>query len=167
MSKPPEPILSPKYWRDRLAVQGRDERHRSIFITPKENWDAIATRHRELLADLIKPNESVLDAGCGWGRLLELMPNDWRGDYLGVDLSPDLIDLARKENPTHSFIVADLRKIPAHSQTFNVAVLISIRPMIKRNLSEDFWNEVETELRRVAKRLLFLEYDVLDNGSME
>lgn len=167
MNKPPEPILDPSYWQSRLTVQGRDERHRAIFITPKENWDAIAEAHRKILAQHVHPEHSVLDAGCAWGRLLDLMPADWRGFYLGVDLSPDFVELAKREHPERPFAVGDLRHLDLPDDTFDWAVLISIRPMVRRNLSDDAWDEMEKELKRVARNLLFLEYDVSDLGTVE
>lgn len=167
MSKPPEPILSTDYWKDRLAVQGRNERHKAIFITPKENWDAIAEKHRTILAQHVHPEHSVLDAGCAWGRLLDLMPTDWRGFYLGVDLSPDFVDLAKQEHPERPFLVGDLRGLPLTDDMFDLAVLISIRPMVRRNLDEETWEVMRAELRRVCRRLLYLEYDPLDEGSVE
>ena len=168
MSKPPEPILSESYWRDRLAVQGKDERHKAIFITPKSNWDAIAEAHRKILAQHIHPEHTVLDAGCAWGRLLDLMPADWRGYYLGVDLSPDFVDLAKREHPGKPFRVADLRQMPfLLDDTFDWCILISIRPMVKRNLGNEAWDEMEKELKRVTRNLLFMEYDVNDLGTVE
>ena len=166
MTKPPEPINDPNYWARRLAVQGKDERHKAIFITSKENWDAIAEKHRMILARHIHPEHSVLDAGCAWGRLLDLMPTDWRGFYQGIDLSPDFIELARREYPQRAFRVADMRQIPFLTGTFDFAVLISIRPMVKRNLGEDEWEKMEKELKRVARNLLVLEYDVNDEGEV-
>jgi ubiquinone/menaquinone biosynthesis C-methylase UbiE len=162
-----EPILSPLYWKNRLEHQGAVERHKAIFITSKMNWDAIAEKHRTILAQHIYPEHSVLDAGCAWGRLLGLMPIDWRGFYLGVDLSPDFIELAKQEHPDRPFIVADLSDLALRDNQFDWVVLISIRPMVKRNLGDEAWKQMEKELRRVSRRLLFLEYDVNDNGATE
>jgi len=151
-----KPILDPEFWRKRL--QEADERHHALYVCQKENWDSTAECHRMELAQTIKPNETVLDAGCGWGRLLDLMPANWTGDYLGIDLSPDFIDLARKEHPSKTFVVGDIRNIPAFTQQYDWAVLISIKFMVIRNLGQEFWDQCEVELRRVAKELLFLEY---------
>jgi trans-aconitate 2-methyltransferase len=59
---------------------------------PQEEWG------REVLARLqLDGDETVLDAGCGSGRvtrlLLERLP---RGRVIGVDASPSMIDLARE-----------------------------------------------------------------------
>jgi SAM-dependent methyltransferase len=64
---------------------------------------------------------SVLDAGCGTGRLaIEL---DRRGiDVVGVDLDPDLLDLARQKAPNIEWVLADLAKLRL-GRTFDVVVM--------------------------------------------
>lgn len=159
-----EPINDPTYWKQRLATA--QERHHSVFKCDKERWLRIEAKHRQILAETLHPEQTILDAGCGYGRLLDLLPRDWRGYYFGVDLSPDFIDLARREHPRNHFRVADLRMVPVPSGTFDWAVLISIRPMVRRNLGDDEWTKMEIELKRVANRLLFLEYDENDPGEV-
>ena len=48
---------------------------------------------------------SVLDLGCGFGHLSKFVA----GPYLGVDLSPLAIQIARKEHPQADFMVGDIR----------------------------------------------------------
>lgn len=74
---------------------------------PQEEWG------REVLARLeLEGGETVLDAGCGSGRvtklLLERLP---RGHVIGVDASPSMIDVARATfvgDDRVELIVADL-----------------------------------------------------------
>lgn len=159
-------ISNPLFWRRRLEAAKR-EPHRSVFHCTLERWQTIEARHREILAATIGPEDSVLDAGCGWGRLLELMPAGWIGEYLGVDLSPDFIDLAKRRSPHRQFCVGDLRDLSTSGNGWDWAILISIRGMVRRNLGEEAWTQMEAELRRVAKRLLLLEYDPNGQGSIE
>lgn len=158
-----EPILDPDYWKQRLK-QAR-EPHQAIFRCPLDRWLRIEDRHREILGYLISPRDSILDAGCGWGRLLTLLPGDWDGRYLGVDLSPDFIAKAQGAYPKKEFIVGDLRALEFPDR-FDWAILISIRPMVKRNLGDGIWEQMEVELKRVARRLLYLEYDEDDIGEV-
>lgn len=161
-----EPISDPTYWARRLRLTQEADRHRAIFVCPTDRWRRIEAKHRDILAGLIAPPASILDAGCGWGRLLTLLPENWHGDYLGVDLSPDFIAMARKENPHRRFKIADLRE-PLPEKWFAWGVLISVRPMVVRNLGQEVWDGMEVNLRKAAKRLVYLEYDENDPGSVE
>jgi SAM-dependent methyltransferase len=163
----PEPVLDTNYWKLRLDAAGT-ERHRSVFICPPPRWKLIEARHRMILKTTIKPEESILDAGCGYGRLLNLMPAEWRGKYLGIDVSPHFVDLAQQEHPKHTFWIGKLehRLNELAPESFDWAVLISIKHMLIRNVSSTYWDALELQLKRVARRLLFLEYDPHDGGSV-
>lgn len=173
-----EAISDPRYWRKRLREAG--QLHHAIFRCPLDKWQRIEAKHKEILKEHIQPGDSILDAGCGWGRLLTLLPGEWRGGYWGIDLSPDFVAMAQEQHK-RIFTVADLRTLPTvtefvnghiltgddYGEPFDWAILISIRPMIKRHLGDEEWAKIEANLRRVAKRLLYLEYDENDPGSIE
>ncbi|MCW5718025.1 MAG: methyltransferase domain-containing protein [Bauldia sp.] len=51
---------------------------------------------------------SVIDAGCGNGYFLSRIAAYFpEKDYLGIDISPELIDLARRNHPRRTFIAGD------------------------------------------------------------
>jgi SAM-dependent methyltransferase len=53
----------------------------------------------------------VADVGCGTGRLLPYLAS--RGlSPRGVDLSPGMVEVARREHPGFAYEVADLRELP-------------------------------------------------------
>jgi len=158
-----EPILDPAYWKERLDTAA--QLHHAIMKCPLEKWQRIEAKHREILKRVVQPDDRVLDAGAGYGRLLTLMPDHWRGPYHGVDLSPDFIAKAKADYPERDFRVGSIMDridVPP----CDLAVLISIRPMIVRNLSQEAWEMAEVNLQLVAKRLLFLEYDETSEGEI-
>jgi SAM-dependent methyltransferase len=159
-------ILKPQFWAERLKSAPMDALHHAVFQCPIDVWDRIEARHIALLKHFIHPTHSVLDAGCAYGRLVRMLPEDWQGGYLGIDLSPDFIRLAKKLHPNYSFKVGDIRDTGEPSDSFDWAVLISIRPMVIRHLGEMEWKKVETEMKRVAARVLLLEYDEHDKGEV-
>jgi len=55
---------------------------------------------REMLRKIIDPSGGVLEVGCGYGRLSAAFPAD---KYVGVDVNPSAIELARERNPGHSY----------------------------------------------------------------
>lgn len=56
-----------------------------------------------------KDGMSVLDYGCGWGAMLPGITN--KKDYLGVDISPEAIRLAKLEFPGSKFEVSQIGKL--------------------------------------------------------
>jgi len=60
---------------------------------------------KELFSD-IKPGDIVLDLGCGYGVLVEDMPEG--AQYIGVDFSSNLLEIARKYYPAADFRLGDI-----------------------------------------------------------
>lgn len=165
-----EPILDPNYWKIRMQTAAQE--HHAVFCAPHGMWESIANSHKSILLNTITKYESVIDVGCGWGRLLDLMP--WHvGQYLGIDLSPDFIDKARRSRPGCRFLVRNVLESPdldseetGRPYKFDWAVCISMRPMIINNLGEDSWNKMKEWISRHARRLLLLEYNVHHKGDI-
>ena len=54
-------------------------------------------------------NASILDVGCGVGHFVEsLTAAGFVGDYKGIDLLPEMIEVARRRHPDRGFQVADI-----------------------------------------------------------
>ncbi len=66
----------------------------------------------DLFAEMtLAVGSEVADVGCGTGRLLPYLAG--RGlSPRGVDLSPGMVEVARRENPAFAYEVADLRELP-------------------------------------------------------
>jgi SAM-dependent methyltransferase len=58
---------------------------------------------------------SVVDVGCGMGRLAPYLAAKGLCPS-GIDLSPEMIWVARRNHPGVSFEVADVRELPASTQ---------------------------------------------------
>ena len=79
-----------------------------------------------LYADLLSQYQakSVLEIGCGSGHLAKRF-TDQQYDYRGVDISPQMLDIARRRCPQTQFEQADMRTITT-GRLFD-AVLITAR----------------------------------------
>lgn len=62
------------------------------------------------LAEAVKDGDRVLDVGCGNGRLLEVF-KDKTVDYLGVDASADLLEIAAKQYQEYKFVAGDILRL--------------------------------------------------------
>lgn len=164
-----EPVLDPSYWKGRLQSAGPI--HHSIMKMPTDKWERIEARHRAILARTIGNRESVFDAGCGYGRLLTLMPVSWTGKYWGVDLSPDFVAMADQRHPGQVFSVCDLTVLPDDklplSPEFDWGVMVSVRPMIQRNCGDEVWVRFHRVVKAFSRRQLYLEYDEQSEGEIQ
>jgi len=140
------------FWKERINLSRKQGQERySVYLTREDDWDRLNADHKRILGELVSGN--VLDAGCGYGRWSELF-----GLYTGVDFSPDFIARAKELYPDKRFIQADLKSLPFKDKEFDWTFCVSIKHMIVSNLGEKEWKKMEKELKRVAKKVLILEY---------
>lgn len=170
-----DPIFDTNYWRRRVAHAMRVGRaHHSIWLGPTDDWEQMAEAHRFIIAENIKPHESVIDVGCGWGRAISLMPDGWFGAYLGMDFYKEFVEMARANHPDKIFFTGDMRRLtsevrrvpPLPVEHFDWAILCGIECMVKDNAGHDEWDKILAQVRTVADKVLSLVYKVEDKGTV-
>lgn len=62
----------------------------------------------------IKPDQNILEVGCGTGLFTRLIYESAKPKITAIDISPDLIGLAKIKNPELNFCIQS-----AHNMTFN------------------------------------------------
>jgi len=89
--------------------------------TRNKTWEELG-----FLVEGVRPNETILDLGCGNGRLYELFKGRMVG-YFGIDNSEKLIALAKNRYPGVSFQAGDALNLPFSDnffdEIFSIAVL--------------------------------------------
>ncbi len=104
-------------------------------------------RGLEPLYNYALPREKVLDLGCGNGRLLQIF-KEIDIDYIGVDSSEKLIEIAKKLYPNAKFQVADALHPPFPTNHFDKIYNIAVLHHIPSNqLRLEFLNEVKRVLK--------------------
>jgi len=91
-----------------------------------DTWNNIASLYQDKFMDLdiyndtynfictsiSKPKAKLLDIGCGPGNITKyLLSQRPDFDIDGIDISPNMLELAKKNNPTASFAIMDSRQI--------------------------------------------------------
>lgn len=173
MEIPKEPdIFTQDYWRQRLQqADDRDEPHKSVYSVGIDKWEPIVECHRRLLAEHIHPEDWILDVACGWGRLLELLPESPARGYHGVDISEAFIQRARQKFPNRyfHFEVHDLRHELPYTKAmlrafkrkpYQWGIVCGTRPMIIGQAGQAEWDKIEANVSKLVDKLMFLEYDI-------
>jgi len=95
-----------------------------------------------------KPNEKVLDFGCGVGDYCTAV----KGDYYGVDLNPDFINYAKNKYKDKTFEVRDILETKFVNNTFDKSMYISMM---------HHFNDIDNarileELAKVTKKFIII-----------
>ncbi len=98
------------------------DRYKETF----ETWNKVAKLYQDKFMDLNlyndtydficnainKENAKILEIGCGPGNITKyLLFKRPDFDIFGIDIAPNMIELAKKNNPTASFAIMDSRQI--------------------------------------------------------
>ena len=102
---------------------------RAMQIAIGGEFDAIGIVEREILIHFgLQPEGSVVDVGCGSGRLSKPLAAYLRGRYLGIDIVPELVEHARTitGRPDWQFSVATGLEIPESSNRADIVCFFSV-----------------------------------------
>lgn len=107
---------------------------------------------RFLVDDYMIAGERILDLGCGSGRFFEFL-RDKKVDYIGIDNSEKLIEIAKRRYPKARFQVADVLNLPFPRNFFDKIYSIAVLHHIPL---EEFRLQFLREAKRVLKPEGFL-----------
>lgn len=87
---------------------------RLATLYDKGEWGSFGLRYSKLLETIFKKHnfkpQVIIDVACGTGRLIrELHKQNYK--LIGIDISPEMIEVAKKNNPDVEFFVADVRSM--------------------------------------------------------
>jgi len=105
----------------------------------------VDTTEKDLIFSLLKSkNGLALDLGCGTGNYtLELFKRGF--EVIGVDISKEMLKIAKKKFPKSFFIRADAYKLPFKKETFDLVLSITMFEFIKKP------EEVLKEIYKILK----------------
>jgi SAM-dependent methyltransferase len=117
------------------------------YRTPRGRW--IGQLEYVLVRRLLKPRpeESLVDVGCGTGYFTRCFARDQTAAVVGVDPDSDAIEYARlhAEN-RETYLVASGEELPFPAGSFDIAVSITALCFVQKQV------EFLQELARVARR---------------
>lgn len=123
--------------------EGYDEIAEEFSTTREEVWEEA----QFLFNDYVIPGDKILDLGCGNGRFFESL-KDRDIDYIGVDFSEKLIEIARKKYPGTKFQTADALDLSFPNNYFDKIYSVAVLHHIP---SKQLRLQFLKEARRVLK----------------
>lgn len=90
-------------------------------------------------------DKKILDVGCGPGLYAKKLTKK-SAKVKGIDLSEELIKIARQENPKLDFKVGDIEKLPYKNSEFDIV----LATLVLGHLSN--WDKALKEINRVLKK---------------
>ena len=95
--------------------------------------------------------KSVLDLGCGTGRWSMFMPEHC--NYVGIDISPRLIEVAKERYSDREFKVCDFEDIDKLGRTFDL--IFTYTSLI--TIPSKKMKSVAKKIKQIGKKGLFIE----------
>lgn len=130
---------------------GQSHHWEEACIKTRRNLDE---RKRRISFLDIKKKDRVLDLGCGDGLNVGVLKKVGVKRVTGIDISPELLSIAKKENKHAKFYLASAEKLPFKANSFDVVFVDSVFHHFMR------YERALKEIKRVlAKggRLCFIE----------
>ena len=112
----------------------------------------------------LPPQGHILDCACGYGRLS--IPLSYLGYQVrGIDISPDLIDEAKKraescQGTSVAFDLGDMRKLPYDDQSFDAVICMwsSFNELISRHDQDQALHEMMRVIKPGGTILIDVPY---------
>jgi dolichol-phosphate mannosyltransferase len=106
-----------KLWRLRNSIESADYDERAFYsrIPIQRYWQR--KRFEHITNFLKKANGKILDIGCGSSMIIQQLAKT--KDIVGLDISKSKIKYLKLKNPNIKAIVADARKLPFESKSFD------------------------------------------------
>ena len=136
-----------------LKYKTKMDRYKETF----ETWDKMASLYCEKFMDMqlynatydyvlntiVKNKAQILDLGCGPGNITKYMLSK-RPDYkiCGIDIAPNMIGLAEKNNPTAVFKNMDARQIRKLNTIFDGIICGFCLPYLSQRECENLISDI-------------------------
>ncbi len=123
-----------------------------------ETWDKIASLYENVFMDmdlyvdtyiifcneLTQKSQSILEIGCGPGNITKhIISKIPDCQFLGIDIAPNMIELAKKNNPSATFKIMDGREISNLPDKFDAIICGFYLPYLSKSDRFDLINNCQ------------------------
>lgn len=122
----------------------------------------------KILLEQLEDSSNVLDIACGPGNISHYLLEHLPGlKLLGIDLAPNMIDLARKNNPGARFLVYDALLIDHIESSFDAVIIGFLFPYLSIDQVELFLFKVYEKLNENGVIYLSTMEDLYENSRLK
>jgi ubiquinone/menaquinone biosynthesis C-methylase UbiE len=148
------------------SLRKQHDKNQAMSLGVGGNFDTVGILERELLIQHgLKPDDYLIDVGCGSGRLAKPLSQYLTGKYLGTDVVADFIRHAREitNRPDWRFEVTDGIKIPEKDNQADMVCFFSVFTHLLHEQSYMYLQEAKRVLKPSGKIIFsFLEFKIPD-----
>lgn len=127
-------------------------------------FEAVGILERELLIHLgLKPQDYLIDVGCGSGRLAQAIASYLTGPYLGIDVVPEMLEYAKNiaARPDWRFEVVEGFEIPERDGCADVITFFSVFTHLLHEESFCYLRDAKRVCKPTGRIIFsFLEYAI-------
>ena len=119
-----------------------------VMTGPRHARQAVNRAKKLLHFASLEGKEDFLEVGCGSGAVSKYVASDYHLNIIGIDLDPELIELAQNsvhDMPNIHFLAADATHLPFPDNGFDVVLSFGVMHHISN------WLDALREIHRVLK----------------
>jgi ubiquinone/menaquinone biosynthesis C-methylase UbiE len=125
------------------------EKQKVFWNSVAENIEFQKEVHLSLLMEYINKNDYILDFGCGYGRVMDILQKSNFNKIIGIDSSEKMIERGKLQFPTFQLLhLLPFSKLPFYDHTFDAIIVVDVFASIIHNNLQEF---IMNELSRVLK----------------
>lgn len=120
-----------------------------ILISP------LLSGQRKYIISQVEVGRSVIEIGCGTGQLAQELSENGITDYLGVDIAPEMISIARQKfkNKGFKFIATDFLDLVCTTR-YDYAIL----PMIIHSIDKETAQRIIRKASTIVDKIIIADY---------
>jgi len=116
----------------------------------------------------MQPRMSIIDYGCGSGRLAHALPEEYNLNYLGIDIVDELLDYAVSKSPSnYKFKKHQQLNVPVVSESADIICVFSVFTHLLHHESYIYLEDMKRVLREGGIIIFsFLEFELSDHWAI-
>ncbi len=146
------------------------EEGQAMALAVGGDYEAVGSLEFQLLKHLgLQPGHTVIDVGCGSGRLASQLKDYLTGTYIGIDVVPDLFQYAQKlcAREDWRFYVAPGTTIPEPDASADYIVFFSVFTHLQFEETYRYLEDAKRVLKPDGKIVFsFLEFRIASHWSI-